>query len=108
MRIDLPQCDFSDCRRRFDGNCNSKEAYRYCKYRQMRDNDLKIQLVSSESGDWHGLYVNETLVYEGHDIPVNKVVSGINHFRSLDYTETSVSDETMEQGLPSFMEYPFE
>lgn len=107
MRIDLPQCDFSDCRRRFDGNCNSKEAYQHCKYRQLRDRDIKIHLISSESGDWHGLYINESLAYEGHNIPVNKVVAGICQFLPLDYTETSVSDEIMEQGLPRFMEYPF-
>ena len=108
MRIDLPQCDFSDFRRRFDGNCNSKEAFRNCKYQQMKSASLKIQLVSSESGDWHGLYINGVLAYEGHDVPVYKVVAGINHFLPLDYTETSVADEMMEQGLPSFMEYPFQ
>lgn len=106
MRIELPQCDFSDCRRRFDGNCNSKEAYRYCKYQQMRNSGPRIQLVSSESGDWHGLYVNETLIYEGHDIPVHRVIQGINHFIPLDYVETSISDELMEQGLNTFMEFP--
>lgn len=107
MRIDLPQCDFSDCRRRFDGNCNSKEAHKNCKYQQLLSSTLKIQLVSSEEGDWQGLYVNETLVHEGHSIPVYKVISGINHFLPLDYTETEIPQEEAEKGLPSFLEYPF-
>lgn len=107
MRIDLPQCDLKDCRRCFDGNCNSKEAFRYCQYQQLKTKVLQIELVSSESGDWHGLYVNETLVHEGHDVPVYKVIRGINHFLPLDYAETSVPDEVMEEGLKSFKEYPF-
>lgn len=105
MKIELPQCDFAECRRRFDGNCNSKEAYRYCKYQQM-SKGLRVQLVSSESGDWSGLYVNETLIYEGHDIPVHHVVRGIHHFMPLDYVETSIPDEVMEQGLKTFLKFP--
>ena len=107
MRIDLPQCDFKDCRKCFDHNCSSKEAFRYCKYQQLKNPSLQIQLVSSQSGDWHGLYVNETLVHEGHDVPVYKVISGINHFLPLDYAETEITQEEVEDGLPSFREYPF-
>ena len=107
MRIDLPQCDFSDCRRRFDGNCNSKDTFMNCQYQQLRSAALKIELASSVSGDWHGLYVNETLVHEGHDIPVYKVISGINHFLPLDYAETEITQDVAEAGLPSFKEYPF-
>lgn len=37
MRIDLPQCDFKNCRRCFDGNCNSKMAFRDCQYQQLKE-----------------------------------------------------------------------
>lgn len=107
MRIDLPQCDFFGCHRRVDGNCNSKEAFRNCKYQQLKDTSLKIQLVSSEEGDWHGLYINGVLAYEGHDIPVHRVISGINQFLPLDYTETWISQEEAEAGLPRYRDYPF-
>lgn len=107
MRIELPQCDFSDCRRRFDGNCRSKEDFKNCQYQQLRSASLQIEHVSSEDGDWQGLYVNETLVCEGHSLLVYKVVSGINQFLPLDYAESGIPKEVAEQGLPSFREYPF-
>lgn len=107
MRIDLPQCDFKNCRRHFDGNCNSRDAFRMCPYQQLREASLKIELVSSTSGDWHGLYINETLVAEGHEIPVYKVIRGINMFLPLDYAESEISQEEAEGGLMSFREYPF-
>lgn len=107
MRIDLPQCDFKNCRKQFDGNCSSKELFKSCSYQQLRDAALKIELVSSVEGDWHGLYVNGALVCEGHSIPVYKVVAGINQFLPLDYAETGIPQEEAELGLPSFREYPF-
>ena len=107
MRIDLPQCDFKSCRHYFDGNCRSKELFLECTYQQLRESSLKIELVSSTSGDWHGLYVNETLVAEGHEIPVYKVVRGVNHFLPLDYSESEIPQEEAEGGLPSFREYSF-
>lgn len=107
MRIDLPQCDFKNCRQHFDGNCRSKDLFRECPYQQLRESSLKIELVSSTSGDWHGLYVNGTLVAEGHEIPVYKVICGIDHFLPLDYAETEIPQEEVESGLPSFREYPF-
>lgn len=107
MRIDLPQCDFKSCRYHFDGNCRSKELFRECTYQQLRESSLKIELVSSTSGDWHALYVNETLVAEGHEIPVYKVVRGVNHFLPLDYAESEIPQEEAESGLPSLREYPF-
>lgn len=107
MRIDLPQCDFKSCRHHFDGNCRSKELFRECTYQQLRESSLKIELVSSTSGDWHALYVNEALVAEGHEISVYKVVRGINHFVPLDYAESEISQEEAEEGMPSFREFLF-
>ena len=107
MRIDLPQCDFKSCRHYFDGNCRSKDLFRECTYQQLRESSLKIELVSSTSGDWHGLYVNETLVAEGHEIPAYKVIRGINHFLPLDFAESEILQEEAEDGLPSFRKYPF-
>lgn len=107
MRIDLPQCDFKSCRHYFDGNCRSKELFRECTYQQLRESSLKVELVSSISGDWHGLYVNETLVAEGHEIPVYKVVRGVNHFLPLDYAESEIPQEEAEEGMPSFREFLF-
>ena len=69
---------------------------------------LKIERVSSDSGDWYGFYVNGTLIHEGHDIPLHKVIYGISRIIPLDYTETWIPDEAAENGLPSFREYPFE
>lgn len=106
MRIDLPQCDFKECRRFSDHNCNSKEVHENCPYQQLKNKAFKVELVSSESGDWHGLYVNEMLFHEGHEIPVYKVVRGFHHFMSLDYIETSIPDEEADRGFYSFREFP--
>lgn len=32
MRIDLPQCNFKNCKYCFDGNCTSKKQYERCDY----------------------------------------------------------------------------
>lgn len=36
MRIDLPQCDFENCKYCFDGNCMKKSEYERCEYRQQK------------------------------------------------------------------------
>ncbi|MBQ7818500.1 MAG: hypothetical protein IJ341_02265 [Bacteroidales bacterium] len=36
MRIDLPGCDFKNCRFCFDGNCRSKEKFDNCDYQYMK------------------------------------------------------------------------
>lgn len=33
MRIDLPSCNFKNCRNSFDGNCKSIDCYRNCEYK---------------------------------------------------------------------------
>lgn len=106
MKISLPECDFNFCTRRVSGCCSSKDAFRNCPYQQLRSKAFKVELVSSESGDWHGLYINETLIHEGHDVPVYKVIRGFHHFMPLDYVETSVTDEFAERGFMSFKEFP--
>lgn len=32
MRMDLPQCNFKNCRKYFDGNCRSIDDYRGCEF----------------------------------------------------------------------------
>lgn len=51
MRIDLPLCDFQNCRKRFDGNCTDSH-YETCEYKQMKDKEYKYR--------WHKLYEDET------------------------------------------------
>jgi len=81
VRIDLPQCDFKNCRRCFDGNCNSKMAFRDCQYQQLKEKEnLRLDVVSSENGDWHGLYANGRLFFEGDEIPIQKVVGCVYQF----------------------------
>lgn len=53
MRINLPQCDFSDCRRRIDGNCNSKEAFRNCKYQHLLNDRYQIEKLMTEYDNRH-------------------------------------------------------
>ncbi len=41
MRIDLPQCNFKNCRYSFDGNCTNRDKYNYCDYRFAKINAIK-------------------------------------------------------------------
>jgi len=41
MRIDLPQCNFKNCRYNFDGNCTNRDKYNYCDYRFAKINAIK-------------------------------------------------------------------
>ncbi len=38
---------------------------------------MKIRLVSVDSGDWVSLYLNDTLIHEGHNIPDHVWISVI-------------------------------
>lgn len=71
MRIDLPQCDFSDCRRRIDGNCNSKEAFRNCKYQQLKPFGGATLLSCEDNGDdtHHVIFKIETP--DGYDMTLD-------------------------------------
>lgn len=105
MRIDLPQCDFSDCRRRFDGNCNSKEAFRNCKYQRLKTNKtVNVVKVFPESGDWEALYINGILAAEGHSIPTHKIIESLTQFIPISYYGQEISDEMAEMGMPQYLE----
>ena len=36
MRIDLPRCNFKNCKYCFDSNCTKKNEYERCEYRQQK------------------------------------------------------------------------
>ena len=50
MRIDLPQCNFKNCRFSFDGNCTNKIEYDRCEYRIEEDKLIKAEPV--RHGRW--------------------------------------------------------
>lgn len=41
MRIDLPACNFQNCRYCFDNNCTKKTAYQRCAYRFTKAEAIK-------------------------------------------------------------------
>ena len=41
MRIDLPKCDFKNCKYYQDGNCIKQTEYDRCKYREFREEEIK-------------------------------------------------------------------
>lgn len=51
MRIDLPQCNFKNCRFSFDGNCTNKIEYDSCEYRIEEDELIKAEPV--RHGAWN-------------------------------------------------------
>ena len=50
MRLDLPQCNFKNCRFSFDGNCTNKIEYERCEYRLANDELDDVALV--RHGRW--------------------------------------------------------
>lgn len=65
------------------------------------DMKTKFTLVSSESGDWEALYINDKLAAEGHNIRVGDVIDCINDILPNEYDEIEVSDEIAETGMPN-------
>lgn len=62
MRIDLPLCDFQNCRKRFDGNCTDSH-YEICEYKMLKEDADKYR--------WHDLRKNpDDLPKDGLDIVV--------------------------------------
>lgn len=105
MRIDLPQCDFRDCRRRFDGNCNSKEAFRYCPYQQLKtDKTIDVVMVYPECGDWEALYINGVLATEGHSVRIDEAVESLGQRVPIIYYKRKIPDEVAEMGMPKYLD----
>lgn len=40
MRIDLPGCNFKNCKYSFDGNCTNKQKYENCDYRHFAEKEI--------------------------------------------------------------------
>ena len=105
MRIDLPQCNFKDCRRCFDGNCNSKEAFRNCKYQQLRSNKaIDVVRVCPECGDWEALYINGVLAAENHRVRLDKAIMSLAQFAPISYGYREIPDEVAEMGMPKYLD----
>lgn len=105
MRIELPQCDFPDCRRRFDGNCNSKEAFRYCPYQQLKTNKaIDVVRVCPECGDWEALYINGVLASEGHKVRLDSAIISLGQFAPILYGYREIPDEVAELGMPKYLD----
>ena len=43
MRIDLPQCDFNNCKFYQDGNCVKISEYNRCAYRASKNNKFQVE-----------------------------------------------------------------
>jgi hypothetical protein len=48
MRIDLPQCDFKNCKYCFDGNCTKKNEYERCEYRRQKAEIDRLNHIRAE------------------------------------------------------------
>lgn len=69
---------------------------------------LRIDLVSSEDGDWEALYINGVMSYENHSIDARHVLCAIKDFIAdpniFDVHNFEVSEDDMEDmgwSLPS-------
>lgn len=50
MRIDLPLCNFRNCKYQFDGNCRDKVEYEQCEFTRIK-NRLQIDTSGSDKID---------------------------------------------------------
>ena len=86
MRIDLPGCNFKNCRFSYDGNCTNKIEYDRCEYRLAKDGLAEAEPVRHgcdmceimESGHWIRLYNGN-----GWEVGIGRRIDGyelvINH-----------------------------
>lgn len=57
-----------------------------------------IKLVTSESGDWEVLFLNDEIYDEGHNIPTHTWLNIITRL-GCDVNTIELTDEEMESGL---------
>ena len=60
----------------------------------------KIEIVSSDSGDWEALYVNDVLITEAHSLRPAEVLYAIQDYFPHKFIYSFVSDERAEEGFP--------
>lgn len=71
----------------------------------------KLTYISSASGDWCGIYIDDKLLTEGHSIPVYEWLDIIQRQTIYKTQEVEVCGDWLEEGgnLPqSFSEIPSE
>lgn len=62
MRIDLPRCNFKNCRYCFDSNCTKKSEYERCEYQLAKAEAIKEFAENIKDIDLY-LYVEEHYKY---------------------------------------------
>ena len=60
----------------------------------------KIEIISSDCGDWEALYINNKLVAEGHTIRVGDVLHAVQEVFSHTFDCSFITDERAEEGFP--------
>ena len=48
MRIDLPRCNFKNCRYCFDSNCIKKSEYERCEYRRLKADNKELKRIEQK------------------------------------------------------------
>lgn len=60
----------------------------------------KIEIVSSDCGDWEALYINDKLASEAHSIRHEELLFAIKEIFPHTFEYSFVSDERAEEGFP--------
>lgn len=55
--------------------------------------DMDIKLVTTEKGDWYGLYINNELKSEGHSIDSQNVVKLLAKTFNIRFHKSEISNE---------------
>lgn len=71
----------------------------YKKYTRQKKglNNMKIELITCDAGDWYVLKVDDKIWHEGHDIPYLEWLSLLGSM-GHEVIENEISDEDMEEG----------
>lgn len=67
---------------------------RRIKVKKLDINSARIDLVSSDEGDWIGLYVNNCLIIEGHSLQETDIIEALGfkvHCREIDFNALGFS-----------------
>lgn len=61
---------------------------------------IELKIVTSESGDWEALYMNDLLIAEGHSLDAYHVLKALANTLPYKVDTMEVSDEIAELGMP--------
>ena len=107
MRIDLPQCNFRNCKYQFDGNCTDRLMYERCEFNRMKD---RLQIDPSGSDKIDELEEAEGYVHperHGYWIPIFENTADEKRGVVMKYKCSECGNTAKDETYSHAMDYKF-